>query len=152
MNIAPDSSGMERDPDVKLGGLSIWVLGRAGPQSDDYGEEIWLEVVARVEAAGACVEARGSWLQNSELSAFLDQLEVVYRDLKGAAVLDCMEAYLGAKVECGSRGGLEVVVSLTPDYASQAHQFTFELDQSFLVETMRGCKRVLERFPIKANE
>lgn len=152
MKIAPYPSGIERDPDVKLGGLSIWVLGRERPQSDDYWDGNWLEVVARAEAPGACVEARGPWLRNVELMGFLNQLEVVYRDLQGSADLEPIEPHLSAKVECGERGRIEVIVSITPDYLNQAHRFTFELDQSFLVETMRGCKRVLERFPIRVDE
>ena len=147
----PRPLGIDRDPDLKLGGLSVWVLRREFPDAEDYWDGNWLDVFARVEAPGASVEASGPWLRNTEVGGFLDQLETVYRDLSGTAKLDCSEPYLGAEVTCDALGHVEITVSITPDHLTQSHRFTFELDQTFLQETIRGCKGVLERFPIRGK-
>src|SRR5262245_58281939 len=47
------------EPDLKLGGFSLWVFGRQFPDANDYWDGNWLNVRARVEAPGALVEAPG---------------------------------------------------------------------------------------------
>ncbi len=136
------------EPDLKLAGLSLWVLARQYPDSADYWDGNWLDVVARVEASGAFVETRGSFLRNDELAAFVVQLERVQRDLTGDAELACMEPNLHVKVRCVSMGRIEMVISITPDHRAQSHAFTFEIDQSYLTSTLRECRRILARLPV----
>jgi hypothetical protein len=142
---------MGRDPDLSLAGLSVWALGREFEEAEDYWDGNWLRVHVRVEANGARVEFTGPWLRNDEIRAFAEQLERVHRDLSGTATLDCTEPMLNAKVVCGSRGQIEVTIEATPDYLNQAHRFEFSIDQSYLNQTLAGCRRLLERFPIKGS-
>ncbi len=46
-------------PDLKLGGFSLWVLGRQFPDATDYWDGSWFNVRARIEAPGAVVQAQG---------------------------------------------------------------------------------------------
>src|SRR5262249_19116286 len=46
------------EPDLKLDGFSLWVLGRQFPGANDHWDGNWLNVRARVEAPGALVEAQ----------------------------------------------------------------------------------------------
>ena len=138
------------DPDVKLAGLSLWALSREFPESDDYWDGNWIHILARVEASGAQVEVQGPYVRSDELAAFQDQLVTMHRDLKGIAELRCLEPSLKAKVTCSSLGHMEVAIDITPDHLSQSHHFVFGIDQTYLAAALAGCRRVLERFPVKA--
>lgn len=136
------------EPDLKLAGLSLWVLARQFPDADDYSDGNWLDILARVEAPGAFVEARGPFLRTYELAAFAEQLERVQHDLTGEAELACLEPNLNVKIRGGSMGHIEVVISITPDHLAQSHKFTFEIDQSYLAPLLRECKRILKRLAV----
>jgi hypothetical protein len=58
---------------------------------------------------------------------------------------------LRTKVTCAKRGDVEVTVEITPDPLTQAHRFTFMIDQSHLGTALAGLARVLERFPVKGK-
>jgi hypothetical protein len=141
----------EAEPDLRLAGLSLWVVSRERPDDSDYWDGNWLNIRARVEDAGALVKIAGPWVRSDELQRFADELGVLDRDLKGTAELDCIEPMLRAKVTCGVRGDIEVTVEITPDYPTQAHRFTFMIDQSYFGTAPAGLARVLERFPVKGK-
>jgi len=140
---------LDPSPDLKLAGLALWIVGREFEQGVDYWDANWLYVRARVEMPGACVEAEGTWLRADELESFADQLEVALRDLRGSAELLCMEPHLGVTVKIGTRGDATATVDLTPDLINQSHQFVFDIDQSYLAETLAGCQRIISRFPVR---
>jgi hypothetical protein len=137
------------DPDLKLEGLSVWALRREFPRSDDYWDGNWITIHARVEALGARVDVQGPWLRSDEIEVFLNQLEMLDRDLKGNAELACMEPMLNMKVECGSLGHIQVVIEITPDHMTQSHRFKFSSDQTYLASAMKGCRAVLAKYPVK---
>ena len=137
------------DPDLRLGGLQIWVLGRQFPDSDDYWDGNWLNIHARVQASGAVVEVQGPWLRNSEIAGFAEDLEHVYRELRGDAELKCIEPALWAKVTYLSLGHIEMTIKITPDQPTQDHKFIFEMDQSYLPAVLSDCQKLLDRYPIK---
>lgn len=139
------------EPDIQLADLSIWIRSYEFPDSLDYWDGNWLDIYAHVKTPGAFVEIEGPWVRNDELTRFTKDLAVLHNDLKGTATLDCIEPALGAKVTCGSLGHIEVVVKITPDHLRQTHQFIFEIDQSYLSDTLSGLERVLERFPIRGT-
>ena len=142
---------MVEEPDLKLAGLSLWATAREFEQSDDFWDGNWLKVRARVEAPGSYVETVGPWVRSDELARFSDQLTTLVRDLKGTAELDCIEPMLSAKVEIGVRGEVTVTVEITPDHLTQRHWFEFSIDQSYLTETLSGCRRLLARIPIRGE-
>jgi hypothetical protein len=146
-----DRSHRNREPDLKLAGLSLWVWGREFPASDNYWDGNWLNIDARVEANAAVVKTSGACLRTDEITAFVQQLEQLYENVQGAATLACLEPNLSAKITCSKRGEIEVVVDITPDHMTQKHQFIFSIDQSYLPETISGCRQILERFPVKGT-
>jgi hypothetical protein len=139
----------ENPPDLNLAGLSLWVVRRGYEQSEDYWDGNWLYIQARVAMPGVYVEAEGRLVRNDELESFAEELETALRDLKGSAELRCMEPNLNVKVDIGIRGDVTAVIDLTPDPVNQSHQFVFDLDQSYLAETLAGCRRIIGRFPIR---
>ncbi len=141
--------GYGEEPDLKLAGLSLWARARQFPESIDFWDGNWLNIRALVEAPGSYVEISGPWLRSDELASFAQQLETVERELVGKAELHCLEPALNATVNCSSLGQVEVTVAATPDHLTQTHEFIFEVDQSYLRPVLSGCKRILDRFPVR---
>ena len=146
-----DASYPRREPDLKLAGLILWVWGRAYPDSEDYWDGNWLNIDARVEANAAVVETNGACLRSDEVSRFIEQLEKLYKNVQGTAELACMEPNLSVKVACDKLGQVEMIVDITPEHMTQKHQFIFLIDQSYLPEALNGCRKILERFPVKGT-
>jgi hypothetical protein len=142
-------SDCRRAPDLRLAGLSLWVRGREYPDSEDYWDGNWLNIDARVEAKAAVVKTNGACLRSTEVADFVQELEKLYENVPGMAELRCMEPYLSVKATCDKLGQVEVTVDITPDHRTQKHRFIFSIDQSYLPETMNGCRRILARFPVK---
>jgi len=138
-------------PDLKLGGLSLWAESLERPDDDDYWDGNWLVIRVRVDAPGSSVELRGPWLRTDEVASFLTEVEAMSRDLHGKATLAPMEPAIKATLEMGSLGQIAVYVEATPDHLEQRHSFHFGCDQSYLPEIIRGCRKILLRFPIKGS-
>lgn len=78
-----DAFADEDEPDLKLGGLSLWAESRERPDDDDYWDGNWLVIRARVEAPGSSVELRGPWLRTDEVASFLTEIEAMSKNLRG---------------------------------------------------------------------
>jgi len=139
------------EPDVALGGLSVWVLGWEFPDSDDFWDGNWLRAIAQVEAPGARVTVEGAWLRNTEVMIFLEGLVALNTGLKGLAELACLEPNVQVSVECTTLGQVAVAVEITPNQLTQEHKFAFSTDQTFLAPAISGCRRLLQRFPIRGE-
>jgi len=136
-------------PDLKLGGLSLWVESRERTDDEDYWDGNWLIIRARVTAPGSSVELRGPWLRSDEVASFLTEVEDMSKNLRGKATLAPAEPAIKATLEMGSLGQIAIYIEATPDHLAQQHSFHFGSDQSFLPEIIRGCRKILLRFPIK---
>jgi hypothetical protein len=98
------------------------------------------------------VELRGPWLRTDEVASFLIEIEAMSKDLRGRVALAPIEPAIKATLEMGSLGQIAVHVEATPDHMSQRHSFHFEFDQSYLPEIIRGCRKILVRFPVKDSK
>jgi hypothetical protein len=147
----PDIFAPEDNPDLRLGDLSLWVETRERPENDDYWDGNWLVIRAKVEAPGSLVELRGPWLRTDEVASFLSQVEAMSNDLRGKAELATIETAIKARLEMDSLGHIAAYVEATPDHMSQRHTFHFALDQTHLLEIIRGCRNILQRFPVKGS-
>jgi hypothetical protein len=146
-----DAFADDDEPDLKLGGLSLWIESRERPDDNDYWDGNWLVIRARVQAPGSSVELRGPWLRTSEVASFLTEIEAMSKDLRGKAALAPIEPAIKATLEMGSLGQIAVYVEATPDPLEQRHSYHFGVDQSYLPEIIRGCRKILLRFPIKGS-
>lgn len=137
-----------REPDLTLGCFSLWVYGRSYPGSDDFWDGNWLQCKAQVKAGGSRVEVIGPFLRNTELLDFLRDLSRISDKLTGTAELDCLEPNLSMVLTMNALGHVAVEVSITPDHLTESHQFSFEVDQTFLPPIVRAFMSILERFPV----
>jgi hypothetical protein len=138
------------EPDLKLAGFSLWVLGRQFPEANDFWDGNWLNVQARVQAPGASVEARGAFVRAPEIAKFVEELEALNSNLVGEAVLCCIEPTLRIVIRGDALGHLAAEVMITPDHMTQSHEFRFDLDQTYLGPLLDGCRHVLSNWPIRS--
>lgn len=139
----------QRDPDIRIAGLQLWILGRQFPNAQDYWDGNWLNVMVACSASAAEVRASGAILHLSELNRWVEAMRRLHEAAQGEAELDCMEPNLHVKMSLSQLGQLQMIVHLTPDDLTQKHEFMFELDQSYLPALIAGCERVLKEYPLR---
>ena len=137
------------DPDIKISGLEIWIHGRQFPDTEDYWDGNWLRVTVHCSADSSSVWANGTFIHLPELYGWYESTLELNDSLKGSAHLDCMEPNLSAIIKAKSLGQLTMEVNITPNHLEQEHKYLFELDQSYLPGFLSGCKKVLEKYPVK---
>jgi hypothetical protein len=143
---------MATEPDMRLGGLSIWVDGRQFPNATDYYDGNWLMVRARMEAPSATVKCEGAILSSADIDRFRAELGSLCATLAGKATLDSYEPELKATLKAQSLGHVEGVIEITPDHLNQLHRFTLDLDQSYLPAIIDACASILRRFPVLGTD
>jgi len=142
---------METEPDLRIGGLSLWVAGRQFPDASDYWDGNWLVIRARMEAPGATVQCEGPILTASDVERFRNELAVASATLAGEATLAGLEPELTVRLQVQRLGQVKVEVEITPEHLSQLHRFTVDLDQSYLPAVISSCDAVLDRFPVRGS-
>ena len=88
-------------------------------------------------ARDATVRAAGWIILTWELADLLSRLEKLHSTLDGSFKIECMEPHLSLEFKAGKTGKIEFIVRLTPDLMNQEHSFKFDIDQSYLPETIR---------------
>jgi hypothetical protein len=139
---------MLNEPDLQVGGLSIWIDGRERPDTLDSDDANWLYVRARMEASDAIVSCEGAILMTTDFDHFREELASLSETLAGEATLTGFEPGLKVTLKMQRLGQVEGEVEITPDHLNQFHRFTLDLDQSYLPAVLASCEAILERFPV----
>ena len=139
-------------PSLVLGGLSIWVLGKASPESVEWYDGTWLQVRAECSAPGATVAANGPLLSVEDVARLVAGLEAMQVRRGGSAGLTPLEPGLAIDLTSNSRGGLRIDVRITPDSMTQEHRFFFDADLTYLSQPIEQCRAILRRFPAVAGQ
>lgn len=95
--------------------------------------------------------AQGPILHLPELRAWVQALREVREKAEGVAELRCIEPNLWAKVELGRRGHGHLQVRLTQEHMTEQHEFTIEIDQSYLPDAISSLEAILVEYPIKED-
>ena len=133
----PDELGQ---PDLKIAGFQLWV--------HNCDDENWLNVTAHTGAMGASVWTSGSILMLSELAGLAEHCEALSKGESDEAWLGDIEPELKVTIKrTDSLGHLSMRVEITPDYLNQQHSFEFEIDQTYLSEIVRQCRRIVTSNP-----
>jgi hypothetical protein len=138
-------------PDLQIAGLRPWIHGRQFPMADDYWDGNWLQVTVHCAAPGAHVWVTDPILHVSEIAHFVRGVEALHASLQGEATLLCMEPELAVILTAEGLGHITMVVAMTPDHLSQAHRFTFVIDQSYLLSVIDSCQTLLRQYPVKGQ-
>jgi hypothetical protein len=139
-----------RPADLHLAIFELWIDGRQFEDLQDYWDGNWLSVRARCRTEGSEVWACGPILHLPELVRFRDELRELDNSLSGVAQLECMEPNLHIRVEL-QRGRGTLRVSITPEHLTESHEFTAEIDQSYLRETLTQLHRILQKYPVRGK-
>ncbi len=138
------------EPDLRIEGFQLWGVGWESEERPGYGPDNWLRAVAHCGGNGASVWIDGSFLETPDVETFAKECALLNESLTGRATLDSCEPNLRVSLRSeGRTGHLEVEVEITPDLATQEHLFRFTIDQSFLPEILRQCRRVLAAYPVR---
>lgn len=140
------------EPDISFSGLEIWISGRQFPESTDYWDANWLAVTAHCASKGSQVWVQGPILHLSEIQHWLSRLKELHKTIEGETELPSMEPELDVNVSLNKLGHGSLVVNITPDHLNEHHEFTFEVDQSFLPAVIKNLEDVLNRHPIKEDK
>jgi hypothetical protein len=133
----------DRQADLRLAGLAIWVDGFEFPDASDSYDSDWLNVRVRMDASGVTVKSSGSILMASDFARFRSQLASMQTKLVGQAELSGLEPDLKVVLKLRELGHMDAEIEIKPDY-SQLHQFSLELDQSYLPGLIAACDQILE--------
>ena len=136
-------------PALVLGGLNVWVLEQAVPESVEWYDGHWLHVRAECTAPGATVAASGSLLTAEDIARLLAGMEAMQRWEASSAQMSPLEPNLVVSLTGNSRGGLRIDVRITPDSMTQEHRFFFDADLAYLAGPIAQCREVLGRFPVE---
>jgi len=134
-------------PSLVLGGLSVWVLDKAFPESVEWYDGTWLQVRAECVAPGATVTANGPLLTAEGIGRLLDGMEAMQRRGASSAEMSPLEPNLVVGLTGSSRGRLRIDVRITPDSMTQEHRFFFDTDVTYLTGPIAQCREILRRFP-----
>jgi hypothetical protein len=129
--------------------VSIRVLGRLHPNSDDFWDGNWLATPIEV-SVGKFRGTVGASLRADELRRFRDAVERLHATLEGEAVLESMEEWLTLRLTAAGSGRLQVQGTVL-DRAGDGNRLTFKidgLDQSYLPGIVDSLDDVDTFFPV----
>lgn len=124
---------MDRDPDLSLGGFSLWVTGQPYADAEEpYGRDL-LGFETLIETPSSTVRAAGM-LSAASLSGFCRDLNAIHEALEGDAVLEAHdgESILILTLAMKPLGHVEAVLDLRSNLGDENHRFAWGLDQTFL--------------------
>ena len=125
--------------------MIVTVVGRMHPEAQDYGDGNWLTTPTRLHVGGFS-GTLAAGLRVEELGRFWEELEGIYADLTGMAVLASIEGWLTLRVICRNTGSLEVTgVACDQPGTGNRLEFAVEgMDQTYLpplIEALRQCEQ-----------
>ncbi len=141
---------MQRQPDIKLAALEIWVAGRQFEEKDDYWDGNWLIVTVHCGSAGSDVWSQGPILHLSEVQWWLKEVRLLYQRIEGAVELNCMEPNLWVGIQLDQRGHGQLKLKVTPDNMREWHEYLVEIDQSYLPQLISSLEDILREYPIRS--
>jgi hypothetical protein len=147
MSLTDSSGAPSIAPSLVLGGLRLWVLGKASPESVEWYDGTWLDVRAECVAPGATVTASGPLLTVEDLGRLLAGMEAMQAGRGSAAEMSPLEPNLVVGLTGNSKGRLRIDVRVTPDSLTQEHRFFFDAGLGYLSGPIVQCREILGRFP-----
>ena len=129
--------------------VEVEVLGYERATVGDYHDDNWLQTRVSV-SAGAFSGTYDAAFLTDELLRFRDELQVLYRSLRGEAQFSSLEEQLSLRLSGNGRGEV-LLKGLAVDVAGTGNRLEFELllDQTHLLLALEGLNEILSRFPVR---
>lgn len=128
--------------------LSLKIVRRAHPGSDDFWDGNWLVAHVEVKVEGFSGKTLGN-LRSDEILRLGEQLQRAYETLSGEVNFATMEGWLEFDVQFLHTGGVTVNGCMKPDFSlgNRLH-FLLDIDQSYLPAVLAQIRQVVKRFPV----
>ena len=139
-------------PDIQIGRLKIWISGRQFPDSSDFWDGNWLNIIANCSDQGADVSIHGPFIRIDEIEILRNEVQILNGACKGEAALPTIEPNLALSLDCNRLGQIQATCLITPDALIQSHKFIFDIDQSYLNDALLQLNRILKDYPIRNEE
>ena len=128
--------------------IMVKVLSRQYPGATEYNDANWLCSEVKVVAGGFKANVSG-YLVADEFPPFRDGLEKLNKTLAGKVEYYTLEDWLSIKIEGDGKGHISLEAELLDKPGSDNRlTFSFELDQTFLPEIIRGLGQVISQYPV----
>ena len=104
------------------------------------GPESWFDVEVEIHCDGWHGQIRASFM-GGELSRFANEVEILYEQLAGEAILDPVEDYLTLSFKGDGKGHVEIQ-GMAQNHLGSGTQLSFrlEIDQTFLPAIARSLR------------
>ncbi len=131
------------------GSIIIQVISYENPTASNDSDANWLRTAVRVSVGPFAGDIDGS-VNTHDFAYFERELSEMLLTLRGKATFQTDEDWLRFEVGMGSRGTATVSGVVKARGGLQASlRFSFETDQSYLVDTKRALGEMANDFPIK---
>ena len=145
-------SELNREPDIQIEKLSIWVDARQFENAVDRDDGNWLIVRCVYKNENSEARASGAFLMTTDIERFMNECKDMNTHLSGEASLNSCEDNLDIKMKMEKMGRIESEISITNDHMQEDHRYTIPMDQSYLNSIISQCKEVILRFPVRGNK
>ncbi len=131
--------------------IVVEVLAYERPPSGEYHDDNWLRVNVLVSAGAFSGGFHAAFLTD-ELVRFRDQMQTLYRTLRGEANFRTLEEQLLLRLTGNGRDEI-CVRGVAVDIPGTGNRLEFELmlDQSHLQSTLDSLNEVIDQFPVRAG-
>lgn len=143
----------DREPDIKLVGLSVWVHGYAYPADvDDHWDSNWLSITAECIGQRSRAWLAGSYLRTDELAAWLAACRKMLSAKSNLAEISPIEPMLSVSISRASdTSQLEAAIVLATELTTERHEWRFEIDQTYVNILVEQIEKVLRDYPVRAR-
>jgi hypothetical protein len=138
------------EPDILLGPLKVWIAGRQFPQHADYWDGNWLTVEARCSSPDSSARIGGAIVHLSDIQHWISELRRLSETVEGQASLECTEPEIAETVRLDKLGSGVLVVALRR-CEMESHEWTVQVDQSYLPGWIASLEAVLAKYPIRGK-
>jgi hypothetical protein len=131
--------------------IEVEVLGYERAPVGDYHDDNWLKVRVSISAGAFSGQYHAAFLTD-ELVAFRDELDTLYRSMRGDAKFSTLEKQLTLHISGNGRGEI-YVRGAAVDVAGSGNrlEFALELDQTHVQHTLNQLSVVISAFPVRAG-
>lgn len=136
-------------PDLSLGGLAIWILGRPFENSDDGWSDEALDIAVRFRSEASYVITSETYLYTWEIHKFRTALTQACKSPEGTVFLHPLDNIPNIDLKFLDLGKIAATIEICPFSPDEEHAFHIEIDQSYLPALIRDCDRILERYPLR---
>ncbi len=116
----------------------------------DYDDGNWLNVTAFYSNENASVTISGTFIMITDIACFAEKCEELIARKTDIARIQTLDPEFNIEIKkIDPLGHLEMTVQITPDHILQEHTFRIEIDQSYLPDIIKQCRKIESKYPVR---